>query len=262
MRKTIFFKPLVIVLFALLALPVAAQPPARSVSGTIVTQSLPCGEGIGVCASGTATGDIRGSVWMVLTRFEFDPATFTASYDASITISSNRGQFFGTVTNAILVPTGPESFDVSSSIRFTDGTGFYTNRQATLTTTGFIDDTIEQQTDNYTGTMGVVPPPTPEVQALSVCVLPPPNPNSSIWQVNNPNPQVLSNTPNTKVRWDWEALDARGNVLQSGQRYDQAGQTRLNTVPAAQLRITWYLERNNQFGPALGSDVARARDNC
>lgn len=148
-----------IAIFALLlaVAPAFAQPPARSVDGNFIIQATPCDQGIGTCGVGTATGDIEGDVFVVLNTFVTDPNTFITSYTGTISISSRRGNVSGTITGGQLIPTGPTTVSLSSTVTFTDGTGFYNNRRGTLSVTGSIDLATGQEFDSYSGFLQVQP---------------------------------------------------------------------------------------------------------
>jgi len=103
------------------------------------------------------------------------------------------------------------------------------------------------------------PAPTPvpqvEVQTLEVCWIENPNGNTSAWQVNNPNPVPLIAGQPDKVMFSWQVFDAEGNVLQSAERWDQTGFTRINTVLASHIQVTWYYFDNSLSDP-MGTTMA------
>ncbi len=83
---------------------------------------------------------------------------------------------------------------------------------------------------------------------------------SSKWKIHNPNPKPLSLNPRTIVRFNWYALDENGNVLQSGERWENEGTILHNTVRAARLKVEWYLVIDNQDTPILGETVIEATE--
>lgn len=152
-----FIVVIVSALFTVIA-PVAATPPQRDVEGGFVLQGFPCAAGGGFCAAGTASGDIAGDVYVELTQVTVDPVTFVQSYSGTIEITNRKGTLFGEIVNGTLTPNSLTTVALRSTINFTDGTRFYTNRRGTLQVTGGIDLTTFVETDTYTGTLGVVPP--------------------------------------------------------------------------------------------------------
>ncbi|MCA9916110.1 MAG: hypothetical protein KC496_22295, partial [Anaerolineae bacterium] len=99
----------------------------------------------------------------------------------------------------------------------------------------------------------------PEIAELEVCWIENPNDNTSAWQVTNPNPVPLLQGQPDKVVFSWQVFDAEGNVLQSAERWDQTGETRINTVLASRIEVTWYLFDNSLSAP-LGITMAFATE--
>ncbi len=97
--------------------------------------------------------------------------------------------------------------------------------------------------------------PQVEVAALEVCWIENPNGNTSAWEVTNPNPVPLIQGQPDKVMFAWQVFDADGNVLQSAERWDQTGATRINTVLASHIQVTWYYFDNSLSAP-LGTTMA------
>lgn len=158
MRSNTIIKFIAVLILALAALPAMAQPPARDVSGQFLVQAVPCEQGVGTCGVGTATGDLAGDVFVVITSLTTDPATFVSSYTGTIQITTRRGTVSGTIDGGQLIPVGPDTLSLSSTVNFTSGTGYYTNRRGTLSVNGQITPSTGQEVDNYSGSLRVSPP--------------------------------------------------------------------------------------------------------
>jgi hypothetical protein len=158
MRKLIVSVVLLFVMAVVISAPAVAQPPTRPAAGTFNVQGYPCTEaGAGLCAVGTSSGTISGQVFVTIDTLVFDPVAFVQRYSGTITITSNKGTFYGTITNGTLTPVSNTVVLVNSTVNFTRGTGFYTNRVASLTVSGVVDPTTFVEVDSYVGTIRVAP---------------------------------------------------------------------------------------------------------
>ncbi|MEO0594683.1 MAG: hypothetical protein AAF126_01090 [Chloroflexota bacterium] len=121
------------------------------------------------------------------------------------------------------------------------------------------------------------PDPTPEpiepvvtpdyvINPVDVCWIEDPNSNTSAWQVTNPNASPLVQGQQAKVMFDW-AVYALGDgtnpatVLQSGMRWDQTGETRINTVLADKIIVRYYVWDNGVMGAVTVVEAFATADN-
>lgn len=113
-------------------------------------------------------------------------------------------------------------------------------------------------TNTYVPDNGL-PAPTSDVD---VCWIEDPNGNTSAWQVTNNNPVTLAQGSQAKVLFDWWVVDVNGTVLQSAQRWDQTGQTRINTALAHKIIVEWYVWDNGVESEHWTVEAINAVDPC
>ncbi|GAB5490923.1 MAG: hypothetical protein Phog2KO_11380 [Phototrophicaceae bacterium] len=146
-----------------------------------------------------------------------------------------------TVSNGVLVLNSDGSFTYTPSADYFGSDSFsYTlsdsnggSNSATVAIT--VSDVIDTTDDN--------------VSALATCWVENPNDNTSSWQITNPNSVPLVEGTQQKVVYSWEVFDAEGNVLQSAENWDQTGSTRVNTVLAYRIVVTWAIFDNSLSAP-------------
>ncbi|MEM9954594.1 MAG: hypothetical protein AAF846_23495 [Chloroflexota bacterium] len=80
---------------------------------------------------------------------------------------------------------------------------------------------------------------------------------ATAWEIRNTNPLPLLNTPEVKLRYDWEVFDGQGNRVQPQQiGYDSTNPNPVDTPYAQQMVVTWYLVAGNERSPYLGRSIA------
>lgn len=146
-------------LFAALALPTArtaaAAPKERAVTGQFHMQVLvgpDCPSPVGVCATGTATGDIPGDVFVVITGSSYGVdagGNPVSNYTADISISNNKGRLNGTIVGQTQLATG----NLASTVTFVSGTKYYHKTTGTLNVTGNLNFVTGVEEDSFTGTL-------------------------------------------------------------------------------------------------------------
>lgn len=153
------------IIFTLIALmlvivPVAAQPPSNDITGvftTIIdTNPATCASPVGFCSNGTVTGDIEGDVEVVLSSAVFgadENGIPTLFYSTDITITAQNGTWSGVSNGQINLFTN----GLTAVFELTEGTGFYTNRVATLNVIGTSNPETGVEVLPFTGTTAVVP---------------------------------------------------------------------------------------------------------
>jgi hypothetical protein len=82
---------------------------------------------------------------------------------------------------------------------------------------------------------------------------------TTVWRVTNPNTVTLKSGSQAKAVFGWVTYDVDGVEIQSAERWDQIGQTRINTNLSNQIVVTWYIF-DNGLSEALGSVEAYATE--
>ncbi len=105
------------------------------------------------------------------------------------------------------------------------------------------------------------PPPTQpaEVNPVSVCWVTDRNNAETVWRVTNPNTVTLAPGSQAKVVFGWQTYDASGAPSQSAEKWDQIGQTQINTRLSDRIDVTWYIFDNALSAP-LGTVTAYATE--
>jgi len=103
------------------------------------------------------------------------------------------------------------------------------------------------------------PAPGVEVNPLSVCWVEDQNGATTVWRVTNPNTVTLQPGSQAKAVFSWVTYDADGIEIQNAEKWDQIGQTRINTNLSNQIVVTWYVFDNGLSAP-LGSVEAYATE--
>lgn len=111
-----------------------------------------CPSPVGVCASGTASGDLEGDVFVVITSSMpgvDSSGNFVSNYTADITITNNKGRVDGTINGAVQLYTG----QLNSTITVVGGTNHYHKASGTLNVSGNLNFATGQEVDTYTGSL-------------------------------------------------------------------------------------------------------------
>jgi hypothetical protein len=126
--------------------------PANGEFHTQMVVGPSCPSPVGVCASGSASGDLEGDVFVVITSSTpgvDSSGNFVSKYTADITITNNKGRVDGTIDGAVQIYTG----QLNSTITVVGGTNHYHKASGTLNVSGNLNFATGQEVDTYSGTL-------------------------------------------------------------------------------------------------------------
>ncbi len=130
-----------------------AKEHSKATAGEFHTQVVvgpTCPSPVGVCAAGTATGDLAGDVFVVITSSTPTvdaTGNFVSNYTADITITTNKGQVDGKINGTVQLFTG----QLNSTISVVGGTNHFHKADGTLSVSGNLNFATGQEKDTYSG---------------------------------------------------------------------------------------------------------------